>query len=688
MRKLRFHLIFFIVFITPHFLSYSMGNIEEPRGMIKGQVYTSDDKVASFVTVQLTSANKMTSADENGQFIFKNVAPGDHELEISLIGYQTSKTRVSVSDGQTTAVAIKLELLHAELEAVVIQYLKNSYKANRISPSLRLTTPILELPQNIQVVTGSVLSDQQVISMSDGVIRNVSGLVRAEHWGDLYTNITARGSQIQALRNGMNVTNSHWGPLTEDMSFVSHIEFVKGPAGFMMAGGDPSGFYNVVTKKPTGHSNGEVTLTLGSYNLYRTAVDFDGKLSDDGRLLYRVNLSAQNKNSHRPNEYNNRYVVAPVISYQLDEKTLLTAEYSFQKAVMSNVGSFYVFSPDGFVSLPRDFTSLPAGTPGTKINDHSFYFNLQHQFNSNWKITAQLAHFRYDQEGASMWPTSVNPDGTLIRNIGIWDANSVMNMGQVFLNGEFKTRSLNHKVLIGLDISKKDYLADWNQSHDLDLPGSEFDPRSPNHGTPPNGYPDFDRSKSLEERAYAAGSFQLQQASSVYLQDEISLMSNKLRLTIAGRYTHLIQEYYGADSAVHFTPRVGLSYSIDKETSVYGLYDQAFIPQSGALSNGGKVQPITGNNIEVGIKKEWLGGKLRTTLTAYRIIKNNELTDDPFDPNPAISIELGQKRSQGIEFDLNGRVTDGLRLILNYAYTGSRITKVTKGITDIEEGDM
>ena len=61
--------------------------------------------------------------------------------------------------------------------------------------------------------------------------------------------------------------NSYWGPLTEDMSFVDHIEFVKGPAGFMLANGDPSGLYNVVTKKPTGQTKGEVSFTLGSFDL-------------------------------------------------------------------------------------------------------------------------------------------------------------------------------------------------------------------------------------------------------------------------------------------------------------------------------------------------------------------------------------------------------------------------------------
>ncbi|WP_431241224.1 hypothetical protein ACQ9BO_14030 [Flavobacterium sp. P21] len=102
-----------------------------------------------------------------------------------------------------------------------------------------------------------------------------------------------RGSQIQAFRNGFNVVSSFWGPLTEDMSFVDHIEFVKGPAGFMLSSGDPSGLYNVVTKKPTGVTKGEVSVLGGSYDFYRVSLDLDGKLDKKGKLLYRFNGAAQ-----------------------------------------------------------------------------------------------------------------------------------------------------------------------------------------------------------------------------------------------------------------------------------------------------------------------------------------------------------------------------------------------------------
>lgn len=659
-------------------------------GSIKGTVKTSDSAPAEFVSVALKGTRKGAQSNSKGEFEIRNLQPGTYTVIISNIGLETQEIEAQVNAGEiTTLPLITLHENARELSQIVIQGAGEKYTADRVSSSLRLASSLLETPQNIQVVTTEMLKDQQVISMSDGLIRNVSGAVRQEHWGDMYANIVARGSQIQAFRNGFNVVNSYWGPLTEDMSFVDHIEFVKGPAGFMLSGGDPSGLYNVVTKKPTGVTKGEASITTGSFGLLRTTLDLDGKLRPDGKLLYRLNLSAQNKDSYRPNEYNDRYVVAPVISYDLDDKTKLTLEYNYQRANMSNVGSFYVFSKDRFAAFPADYTTLPAGTPGTKIDDHSFYVNLQHSLNDDWKITGQVSKFIYKQVGHSMWPSVVNLDGTYIRNIGIWDAYSNMTMAQVFVNGEVQTGAVRHRILSGLDIAGKDYMADWGQSHDLDSPGDPFDPANPNLGKPATGYPTFDRETPLEERAQAAGGLQDQRYTSVYLQDELSFIENRIRLTVAGRYTQLQQSAWGAapDKAKHFTPRVGLSASLTSQLAAYALYDQAFVPQTGIMANGGKVQPITGNNMELGLKKDWQGG-WNTTLSVYRILKNNELVADPTDPTSGRSIEMGRKRAQGVEFDLRGTIVPGLNLVANYAYTDSRVIEVADGVTYPEEGSI
>lgn len=675
------------------FLMCSLNLMAQDFGKVAGKISLSGNTAAENISVTLKGTKYADVTTVSGQYEITRVKPGNYTIIVRAVGIAPIEDNIVVNAKQTTTKNFSLNESQEDLQEVVIT--KNKYKQDKPSMSLRLQTPVLEIPQNIQIVSAQTLKDQQITSMSDGVIRNVSGAVRLEHWGDLYTNITMRGSQIQAFRNGFNVVSSFWGPLTEDMSFVDHIEFVKGPAGFMLSSGDPSGLYNVVTKKPTGVTKGEVSVLGGSYDFYRVSVDLDGKLDKKGKLLYRFNGAAQKKGSLRPFEHNDRYVIAPVISYQFDDKTKLTFEYNFQYANMTEVGSYYVFGPEagGYATLPRDFTMTAPGLPDTNIQDHSGYLQFEHKFDDNWKLTAQTSYFKYIQQGYSSWPSLVGSvdntlgAGNIIRNVGIWDADSNMFLGQIFVNGKFNTESVSHKVLGGIDLGSKDYAADWGQSHDLDTAENPFNVFNPNYGTPSNGFPQFDQTTPLSQRAgglygteYAAG----------YIQDELGFFQNKLRVTLAARYTWISQtSSYEVDPVEdsHITPRAGLSYSITEDLAVYGLYDQAFTPQSGVVRDG-ELKPLTGNNVEFGIKKDWFDGSWNTTLSAYNIIKKNELTADPLStPQNPTKIVLGEKRAQGVEFDLRGKILDGLNLIANYAFTESIVTE-SNLTSSVKVGDI
>ncbi|MES2809417.1 MAG: TonB-dependent receptor [Bacteroidota bacterium] len=670
---------------------------QSQTGAVQGTVTTSDGKPAEFISVGLVGTSAGASTGLTGTFKINRVKPGTYTISATAVNIAKQQKEITVVAGQTATVNFVLDISNVKLQEVEVKDRANRLKIDNPSQSLRLQEPIIQVAQNIQVVSSKALADQQIISMSDGVIRNISGAVRLEHWGDLYANITMRGSQIQAFRNGFNVVSSFWGPLTEDMSIVDHIEFVKGPAGFMLGSGDPSGLYNVVTKKPTGQTKGEFGLTVGSFNLNRATLDLDGKLSKDGKLLYRLNLAAQNKGSFRPNEYNDRYTVAPVISYQIDDKSKITAEYVYQRAHTSDVGSYYVFAPKdkGYASLPRNFTQTSAGLPPTNINDHSFTLNFQHQISDNWKLTAQASRYSYSQLGTSQWVDSVNTDGTYYRNYGIWEAESRMSLAQVFLNGKVTTGKVVHKFLGGLDFGDKKYVADYAQTHSLDTGSRPFNPYDGGQSldNPSNGFGSFDRSKSLEARAAAGFGLINSKYSSVYAQDELGFFDNRVRLTLAGRYTSLSTSDFGTSTdAKKFTPRVGLSVSVDNQTSVYGLYDQAFIPQVvGKLVDGGSIKPITGSNLEFGIKKDWSDGKWNTTLSVYRITKNNEAQADiTSTPQNPVSFLLGQKRAQGLEFDLRGELAQGLNLTANYALTDSKVTQLGAhaGSAGIAVGDV
>lgn len=661
------------------------------HAIVSGKVSTSNNLPAAAVSVVVVGTRQGTTTDEQGHYRIELAEAGTFTLEVSAIGMAKQRQTLTANPGDQLTQDFTLDMTSAQLQEVLITQSK-SYTTSVPSPTLRLDEPLVEIPQNIQVVSPKALSDQQVISMSDGLIRNVSGAVRLEHWGNLYTNISMRGTQIQAFRNGFNVVSSFWGPLTEDMSFVDHIEFVKGPAGFLLSNGDPSGSYNVVTKKPTGETKGEALVTIGEYNLYRAAIDLDGKLSRNGKFLYRLNVSAQSKGSHRPNEFDNRYAVAPVIAYRPDDKTTITAEYTMQYARMSDVGSYYVFGPitNGYAWLPQNFSMTPKGLDPTNITDQTFLLNVTRDLTSNWKVTAQGYYLRYNQEGTSMWPENeMTDDGKIIRGVDIWDAFSESILGQAFVNGHFQTRGIQHRVLAGIDLGKKDYMADWGQSFALDTEDDPFDVYNPNLDRPANGYPTFDRETPLNERAKAAGGLQDQRYTGIYLQDELGFFGNQLRLTLAGRYTWVSQSAWGApaDRAARFTPRIGLSWSIDPHNALYALYDQAFVPQSGQIKDGSRVRPITGHNQEIGFKRNWAGGNWNSTLSVYRILKNNELTADPTDPQQ-YSIVLGQKVARGVELDIRGRIIPGFDVVANYAYTHAEITEVTEGVTEFQVGDV
>lgn len=666
-------LIFLTVLLTG--LQAAAFNNIENSGIIRGTVTTAEGKAAPEVTIQLQGTARGTITDEKGFFEIKKLAAGSYTVVASLQGFEREEQTVQVADGQSVNISFQLAINSKQLDAVVVTG-NRKYRTGNVSPSLRLTTPILELSQNIQVISKGIIADQQSFDMLDGIQRNVSGAQKLEHW-DNYARINMRGSALTAFRNGLNVSMP-WGPLTEDVSMVERIEFVKGPAGFMLANGEPSGFYNVVTKKPSGYNRGEVSVSLGSFNLYRATADVDGKLSKDGKLLYRINVMGQLKGSHRDFEYNNRYSIAPVLKYLIDDKTSVTLEYTHQYSQMNVIGSNYSFSKKGYGDLPRNHTTAEPNLDPSVIKDNSVLAIFEHRFNDRWKFTAQGAYFNYNMQGQSIWPwnISMNNDSLMQRGISIWDALALNKTGQMFVNGEFATGSVGHKVLAGLDMGNRDYYADWNQGAALGAPN--FNIYNPVFGTVAAAdVPKWDRSLDIRERGvrYNNG------YSAVYLQDELSFFQNKLRLTLAGRFTTNtdLNPYSGSTENSKFTPRLGLSYSINPSTAAYFVYDQAFLANYGADWQGKKFDPITGENLEVGIKRDWFGGKWNTAVSAYQITKNNVLTTDLEHPNAAgqfvYNRQSGQQQTRGVEFDLKGQVARNLELIVNYAFTEAKTTK-------------
>jgi|GEM_PF-43583 len=668
---------------------------EQKFGRIKGRITTSDGSVAPYVSVVLKGTSFGAITDEDGQYQIRRVPAGDYTIAVSAVGLYPKEKQIHVTTRATVVVDFSLNENLSELDMVNINANKKKYKVDKVSPSLRLQSPLIEVPQNIKVVTGQLIADQMAFDLVDGVTRNVSGTTRTGHWDAQYANISTRGTTIPAFRNGMNM-KMPWGPLTEDAATIERIEFVKGPSGFMMANGEPGGIYNIVTKKPTGENRSSATLSGGGFGLGRAAVDLDGKLSKDGRLLFRFNAAAQTKGSYNKYNYTDKYVIAPVVSYQVDSNTLITAEYTTQHVEAQALGT-YGFSPKGLGDTdPSFFLGDPTLDPA-KLYDHNVTLYFNHKLDDNWKVNAQVAYVRYGMEGGTPWMTTLAANGDMRRNVNISEELAINKNAQLSLMGDVHTGEVIHRLMTGVDFGNLKTWGDFAsvQQPDLQLVGNAtFNIYNPTYGSLAN-IPVFDRSKSIQIRsALPANLSYLTNVSytGVYFQDEIRMLEEKLRLTLAGRYTHAVtvgKTNLSQISDNAFSPRVGLSYSILKDFSAYSLYDQSFLPQGGQDYEGNNFKPVRGNNIEFGLKKDWFDGKWNATAAIYQITKKNVLAADPragleLTPGPPptyyptnIRVQLGEQQFKGFELDIAGEITSGLNLILNYAYTDTKVTKDT-----------
>lgn len=556
-----------------------------------------------------------------------------------------------------------------------------SYKISELSKTLRINTPLIKLSQNIQEIGKEIIADQAAFNMSDGLTRNVSGVIRQEISNNLGPFIFMRGGLVSTMRDGTDLTPIYRGPVPEDAAVIERVEFIKGPSLFMNSIGDPAGTFNVVTKQPTGRNNYAASIMFGSYDFYRASADLDGLLNKKGKLQYRFNVMGMKSHSFVKYDFNNRLVIAPVIKYLISESNTLTGAYTYQKfsyGLMSPI----VMTPNGFGTLPRDFTISEPSLNAYQPTDQSAALNFQHVFNENWRITTIVAFMQNDNSGAYLWVTKANGlnPNVLLRNPKYDLTRSIVYSEQAFINGKLKTGSFNHEILAGIDINQKRFFADSYIEYDKDPGGAlnnyPLDVNSPVYGatipnyTDPNDVEDGNTNQQIN---YA----------SFYALDEITLLNDKLRFTIGGRFT--TAQTSNNVSGVHtlsnndvFTPRIGLSYSLSKSLSVYYLNDKTFTPQAGSTAprtEGGSsnaVKPKTGMLYEVGIKKDWLNGKWNTTLSVYTVKRAGTLSADP--DNTSYYIQIGESKSKGIDFDLKGRILPGLNAVINYAYTDSKVT--------------
>lgn len=544
------------------------------------------------------------------------------------------------------------------------------YRVPNASTATKTDTPIMDTPAAIQVVPKQVLQDQQAYRVQDAV-KNVSGVQQRFSTGGV-DRFIVRGFDVGEIqyRNGVRLAG-----LNFDLANVQQVEVLKGPASTLYGRAEPGGLINIVTKRPrSSEAYYSLEQRFGSYDYYRTQVDATGPVTQDGALSYGFDLSYLNAGSFRDSLYTDRVFLAPSLSWRPWESTEfnLTVEHFNEDRPYDS----------GIPAYGRRVASVPISRqydqPGIHDNrEHTLIdFNWSHSFNEDWTFRNGVVANWLDFDVNEIYSDSVSGD-KINRYTWIGQNNSDMQTVYFNLNGKFDTYGVGHNVLLGGEY----------YSLSVEEPGSRVYPVDAiDIFKPVPAYPAADV-RALYTAPPNVRYVNDESWYGLYFQDQMSLWKNRVHILGGGRYDWAsLTSGYG-DPAVfqadtlrdsRFSPRVGLDFRPVEWLALYGQWVESFGSNNGRSADGLPFKPQEATQYEGGVKTEFFKGRLNASLAYFNLTKNNVVTTDP--NNPRFSIPIGEALSQGVEFDVSGKLTDGLSVIATYAYIDTEITKDYSGL--------
>lgn len=548
--------------------------------------------------------------------------------------------------------------------------------------------------------------EQQNVILLEDALKNVSSVFTGFEAGNNQDNFTIRGFDANFIyRDGVRLLIPQIDP-----AGIERIDVLKGAAASNYGRVEPAGLINVVTKKPLTEPYYSIQQQIAENDFYRTEIDATGPITADKSWLYRTVFAYQNNDSFRDNVENEHIYFFPSLTWNLSDRTQfnLAFEYAdFEDTIDYGIPAI----GDRPARVPiENFYGLADAKSDTKF--YLVDFNWSHAFNQGWTFRHKFAWYLRDREYIDSGPQAVREAEGLVDVFGSFpyddDYDAYFSQGNV--TGGFELFGMGHSVLVGAEYyrstSESNFFSvdsDSETFFDTDgvIPIQPLDLNNPVYQRAANlpaitaaNY-DFPISFGNKTRDYWYA---------VFAQDFIDV-TDKLRFIFFGRYDIArtrsgscvgfedpvagTLEPCSIDSQKieqeEFSPRVGVSYDIRPWLTAFGNYAESLgNPANGVLADGSPAGYEEGEQGEVGLKAQFFGQRLLTTLSFYHLTNTNVSVPVPVEDFQFNLVEqVGEARSRGIELDVVGHITDEWNIIASYAYTDAEITK-DQGVVDVD----
>ena len=557
-------------------------------------------------------------------------------------------------------------------ELVVTAHRQTDTAPEAISAT-RTQTSLIDIPQSVQVLTRTLITEQDARSLTDSLV-NVSGVIPTQPQEDLFTGPIVRGFPAEVYVDGLPIFGGNIQAADPtSLVGVERIEVLKGPSSTLYGGGlgtPLGGLINIESERPEDRFGGFLAVRGGGFSTWNPYGDVNLPLAPG--VSARIAAEYQSNGSWIDEVHGDRWSVQPILSFRIDPNTDLLLqgqfnhrgelEYSGLPAAQALAGQ-----------LDRNaFPGAPIGQPHTATDSQMGTVILRHDFNASLRLTLTGRYYHGDtpEYGSFIYPALYPADPATPTVYPIVPLNMDTNTkeGTVDANLSAKVNGLGgqHTLLLGVDYDHTDFSSIMAFTA---VPAGVIDLAHPTYnlafGAPyPLGiqYP-FDLAQIDSYQTIAA-----------YVQDQATY--GRLHLTGSLRFTQLVFDETGLvatrDTYNHLSPRIGATVDIMPGLAAYAGYATAF---RAAFEFVGLTapKPETSENIEAGVKLAFKRVGLSGTIAVFQQTHDNVATPDP--TNPFLSVQTGQQRARGVEADVIWEPTPAFSLLANYAHTDAEVTK-------------
>ena len=543
--------------------------------------------------------------------------------------------------------------------------------------ALKTPTPVINVPQSVVVVSSGEIKKRGFTSIAD-IVNHVPGLNTSQGEGHRDA-VVFRGVRSTAdfFLDGFRDDVQYYRPLYN----LEQVEVLKGPNALLFGRGGTGGVLNRVTKKGwLGESFTDLGVAANSFGGLSLQIDRNMGVSESS--AFRVNGYYESLENHRDFFDGDQFGFNPTAKFKLSDATVLDLSYEYidqERFIDRGI-------PTGTDGRPvRALRNNVFGDPllnTTELEANLFKVMVQHRFSDAMKGNFSVFYGDYDKMYqnfyAAKYDQSKTPNEvTLDGYVDTTQRENLQISGNVI--AELQTGIATHTLLFGLEVidttSDQDRFNTYFDTSESDKENFSISAGLPlalvgGRGTNSAGQATVnDFALKLNDDTHVEI-----EARSLYVQDEIQL-SEKLIAILGGRYDEFDIEVVNVKSAEirnrkddEISPRVGLIYKPQENTSIYLSYSESFLPRSGeqfANINGDKNQldPDTFENLELGIK--WNANEaLSLSASVFEIDKKSPQVAD----NDPSTLDVIESSIDGFEVQIQGKLNSNWSINASYGY--------------------